>query len=268
MSKNKKQYWQRRIIEQEEKAYSRTEKETRQELAKIYKQCAEELQTEIVKVYSKVDSLKQGEKVLMNDFYRNKRYWSLLNRMNELLSSLGEEQIKITEPAIIELYEQSLAAIDENVPAKYVSQEFLNTKIVDGKQALFQSWCLDGKNFSDRIWEDKKKMLTELQKQLNTCIIQGKSPWEAAVKVAERLEVSETNTYRLMRTELAHAQIYAKQERYKQLGFTQGKWIAASSCCEECQQYNGNIYALDKIKNMLPAHPNCRCSFAVVMPHD
>lgn len=261
----KNNYWQRRIQEQEEKAYTRTVKQTQGELAKIYSQCAEELQGEIAKVYAKVEAVKAGEQVQINDFYRTKRYNELLDRMNSLLLSLGEEQYQITEPALLELYQRSVEAVDSNIPDSLVRPSFLNTEVVDGRQALFQSWCLDGKNISDRIWEDKRKMLSELSKQLNTCIIQGKGPWESAVKVAERLKVSEENAYRLMRTELAHAQIYAKQERYRELGFTQGKWIAASSCCDECQRNNGQVYALDKLKNMLPAHPNCRCSFSVVV---
>lgn len=258
-------YWQKRIQEQLDKSYTRTDRETTKALAEIYQQTAQQVRDDILKVYSKVDALKKGEEIQMNDFYLNRRYWRLLDRLNEHLNELGEKQIEITEPAIIDLYNRSIDAIDSEVPDRYVRREFLNVNRVDGEQALFQSWCLDGKNFSDRVWEDKQKMLTEFKRQLNTCVIQGKSPWQAAEKIANRLDVSESNAYRLMRTETAHAQIYAQQKRYKELGFTRGKWIASNGACELCAAHDGEVFAIDKIAGMLPAHPNCRCSFSAVV---
>lgn len=265
MANKANSYWENRIQEQLDKSYSRTEEETARELAKIYSQTAEQVRDDILKVYAKVDSLKPGEVIQMNDFYLNKRYWELLDRLNDLLNDLGQEQIRITEPAIIDLYNKAISAIDAEVPKGLIKNQFLNVKRVDGSQALFQSWCLDGKNFSDRVWQDKAKMLAEFKKELNTCIIQGKSPWQAAEKVAARLDVSEANAYRLMRTETAHAQIYAQRQRYKELGFTRARWIASPSCCDRCQEHDGEIYSIDKIANLLPAHPNCRCSFSAVV---
>lgn len=242
-------------------------KQTQEELARIYKDTAEDLQAEILKVYAKIQDTAEGE-VLANDFYRNKRYWDLLDRMNECLSTLGKKQLNITEPAILELYQKTLETIEGEVPdsVKGLGTALSNFRTVDGKQALFQTWCLDGKNFSDRVWADKDNMLAELKKELSRCIVQGTSPWKSAERVAEKLSISENNAYRLLRTETAHAQIYAKVEKYKQYGITQAKWIAASSCCEECQAHNGETYAIEKMQTMLPAHPNCRCSFAAVIP--
>lgn len=267
MKRSSQAYWEKRIQQQTDKAYARTVKQTQEELARIYKDTAEDLQAEILKVYAKVQDAAEGE-VLVNDFYRNKRYWDLLDRMNECLSSLGKKQIEITEPAILELYEKTLETIEGEVPdtLKGLGTALSNFKTVDGKQALFQTWCLDGKNFSDRVWADKDSMLSELKRELSRCIVQGTSPWKSAESVAARLSVSENNAYRLLRTETAHAQIYAKVEKYKQYGITQARWIAASSCCEECQEHDGETYAIDKIQTMLPAHPNCRCSFAAVVP--
>ena len=261
----KSNYWQKRIQEQEEKALSRTQKETQAALAEIYKQCGTDLREEIAEVFSKIQGDKKAGEVLPNDYYRNVRYWRLLDRINELLKSLGEKQIEITKPAILALYSESLSNIEENIPSSFVEGSFLNTGVVDGEQALFQAWCLDGKTFSDRVWDDKTKMLEEFKKQLNTCIVQGKSPWDAAKQVSDRLSVSRSNAYRLMRTECAHAQIYAQTKRYKELGFTQGDWDADSCSCPHCKEQDGKKYPLDRIRDMIPAHPNCRCSYNVVV---
>lgn len=266
MTRNRQSYWEKRIQEQSDKAYTRTVKQTQKELSRIYQETAEDLRNEILKVYAKVQNKAEGE-VLVNDYYRNKRYWDCLDRMNELLSSLGKQQIEITEPAILELYQKTIETIESEIPRniKGLANDFANFSTVDGKQALFQTWCLDGKNFSERVWADKDNMLIELKKELSRCIVQGTSPWNSAVKVAEKLNVSENNAYRLLRTETAHAQIFAKTQKYKEYGITQGKWIAAPSCCEGCQARDGEVYAIDKIQSMIPAHPNCRCSFAAVV---
>lgn len=264
MKRKSDKYWEKRIQEQLEHAYDRTDAQTTKALAEIYTQTAQQVQADILKVYSKVSELKQGD-IQMNDFYLNRRYWNLLDTLNERLNDLGQAQIKITEPAIIDLYNQALAAIEDEAPDFLVERSFLVPSAVDGKQALFQSWCLDGKNFSDRVWEDKAKMLAEFKRQLNTCIIQGKSPWQAAEKIAKRLDVSENSAYRLMRTETAHAQIYAKTEKYKSYGITQGKWKASADCCEICAAHDNEVFPLERFQTLLPAHPNCRCSFSAVI---
>lgn len=260
-------YWQERIQEQEEKIYSSAAKDTEKALAALYNTVIQQIRDDILKVYAEVEADKAaGVELQINDFYRNNRYWELFNTINEKLQALGEKQIKITQPAILKMYEDTQVIVEEGVPKDKVNPSFLHTKAIDGKQVLFQSWCLDGKKFSDRVWEDKAKMLAELQRQLNTCVIQGKSSWEAAKAMSKRLEVSRSNAYRLMRTEVAHAQIAAATDKYKELGFTQGKWNSDNCACPHCKEQNGRVYPLEDIKTMIPAHPNCRCSYSVVAP--
>ena len=266
MKKKQSRYWQKRIQEQQEKSLVRTEKETQKELSRIYHQTINQVRDDILKVYSKVEADKAaGRELLINDFYRNNRYWQLFDTINERLVALGEEQINITEPKLLALYDETKSLIGEEVPKDKVKTTFLLPKAIDAKQALFQSWCLDGKKFSDRVWEDKTKMLELLKKELNTCVIQGKSPWESANRISEQLGVSERNAYRLMRTEFAHAQNYAATEKYKELGFTKGKWNADNCACPHCKEQHGTIHPLSEMENLIPAHPNCRCSYSVMV---
>lgn len=265
----KSNYWQERIQSSLDKYLSRTQKENEAALAAIYKQAIQEVRDEIVKVFSKIaDSKQKGEEVLPNDYYRNKRYWELLDSINEKLAALGEKQIEITQPAIIETYNETMRIIGK----EYVPDDeglFSPTPLIDSGEAatqiLKQAWCADGKTFSDRVWEDKSRMLEELKRQLSRCIVQGKSPWDAAKQVSDRLSVSRSNAYRLMRTECAHAQIYAQTKRYKELGFTQGEWHADNCSCGHCKEQDGKRYPLDRIRDMIPAHPNCKCYFSLVV---
>lgn len=267
MVKRQNSYWQSRIQEQQEKSYERLNEETEKALAKLFREQASELRLDVLDTLEKIKQDKgTDEGILANDLFKSQRYWTLLDEVNARLKKLGQEQIKITSPAIIQAYQETIDLIDEGVPEKrrIVDVALLNAHVLDAEQVVNQTWCLDGKKFSDRVWNDKTKLLAQLKRALADSLVRGKSNWEIAKAVADRLEVSRENAYRLVRTETAHAQIYAQTQRYKEYGFTQGEFLASSDCCEECHKHNGERYPLDELEKILPLHPRCRCSYTLV----
>lgn len=267
MVKKSNEYWQTRIQEQQEKSYKRLNKETEEELAALYKEQADELRLDVLDVLEKIKRDKGTEEgILPNDLYRSQRYWTLLDEVNERLKKMGEEQIRITSPAIIKAYQETLEMIDAEIPAekKAVQTALLNAHALDAGQVVNQTWCLDGKKFSDRVWQDKTKLIAQLKRALADSLVRGKSNWEIAKAMADRLSVSRENAYRLVRTETAHAQVYAQTQRYKEYGFTEGEFLASNDCCEECRKHNGEKYPLDELEKMLPVHPRCRCTYTLV----
>ena len=260
-------YWEKRIQEEREKSYKRLNKDTERELAAIYHEQATALRDSILEVFAKIEATKAaGEPIQANDLYRNRRYWELLDEINERLRILGREQIRVTEPAIVQAYQDTLDIVDSNVVAttSSVNTALMNAHAIDGKQIVNQVWCLDGKNFSDRVWTDKQKLLPQIKKALSDSLVQGKSPWEIAKAMSEKLEVSRENAYRLVRTETAHAQVYAQTQRYKEYGFTKGRFLASDTCCDECHAHDGEIYTLEELEKMLPVHPRCTCTYTLV----
>lgn len=260
-------YWEKRIQEEREKSYKRLNKDTERELAAIYHEQATALRDSILEVFAKIEATKAaGEPIQANDLYRNRRYWELLDEINERLRILGREQIRVTEPAIVQAYQDTLDIVDSNVVAttSSVNTALMNAHAVDGKQIVNQVWCLDGKNFSDRVWTDKQKLLPQIKKALSDSLVQGKSPWEIAKAMSDKLEVSRENAYRLVRTETAHAQVYAQTQRYKEYGFTKGRFLASDTCCDECHAHDGEIYTLEELEKMLPVHPRCTCTYTLV----
>ena len=189
-----------------------------------------------------------------------------MEEINERLTKLGQAQIEITEPAIVQAYQETIDTIDENIAdsVQNVDVSLLNARMIDANQVVNQTWCLDGKNFSDRVWQDKAKLLANMKKALADALVQGKSPWEIAKSMSDTMGVSRRNAYRLVRTETAHAQTYAQTERYKQYGFTKGKFPASPECCEHCHEHDGEIFTLDELEKLLPVHPNCRCTYQLV----
>lgn len=266
MAKRRISYWQKRVQEQREKSYKRLNEETEEQLAELYKVEAMELQARIMDTLDKIERDKNtNEGIHANDLFRSQRYWTLLDEINERLKKLGREQIAITSPAIIQAYQETIELIDAEVPkSKHVNTALLNAHAIDAEQVVNQTWCLDGKKFSNRVWEDKRKLLIQLKKSLADSLVQGKSNWEIAKSMAERLDVSRENAYRLVRTETAHAQVYAQTQRYKEYGFTKGKYLASSTCCDKCKEHDGEIYTLDELESMLPLHPRCTCTYTLV----
>ena len=260
-------YWQDRVREQQDKQYKRLTRDTERELAAIYREQGLEIRSLILNVFSKIQAAKDTkEPIQANDLYLNNRYWKLLEEINERLTKLGQAQIEITEPAIVQAYQETIDTIDENIAdsVQNVDVSLLNARMIDANQVVNQTWCLDGKNFSDRVWQDKAKLLTNMKKALADALVQGKSPWEIAKSMSDTMGVSRRNAYRLVRTETAHAQTYAQTERYKQYGFTKGKFLASPNCCEHCHEHDGEIFTLDELEKLLPVHPNCRCTYQLV----
>lgn len=260
-------YWQDRLREQQDKQYKRLTRDTERELAAIYREQGLEIRSLILNVFSKIQAAKDtNEPIQANDLYLNNRYWKLLEEINERLTKLGQAQIEITEPAIVQAYQETIDTIDENIAdnVQNVDVSLLNARMIDANQVVNQTWCLDGKKFSDRVWQDKAKLLANMKKALADALVQGKSPWEIAKSMSDTMGVSRRNAYRLVRTETAHAQTYAQTERYKQYGFTKGKFLASPNCCEHCHEHDGEIFTLDELEKLLPVHPNCRCTYQLV----
>jgi hypothetical protein len=54
-------------------------------------------------------------------------------------------------------------------------------------------------------------------------LARGENPYTMASGIAKRLDVDLFCAYRIARTETAHAQVKGQTDKYKEMGFTQGK---------------------------------------------
>lgn len=106
--------------------------------------------------------------------------------------------------------------------------------------------------------------MTDLRKTLTDTVALGRSPYQVAEAMSKRFDTSEYNAFRLMRTETAHFQTKAAIDKYKTYGFTKGKYLG-TNCCGDCRALNGQVFQLDELENLLPNHPNCTCTFELVV---
>ena len=75
----------------------------------------------------------------------------------------------------------------------------LNDKLVN--TVISNPWASDGKHFSDRIWEDKEKLLNILHTEMTQAFIRGDKLDTLIEKVVKRMNASRNNVARLVYTD-------------------------------------------------------------------
>ena len=126
--------------------------------------------------------------------------------------------------------------------------------------------------FSDRVWMYQDLLKDELDKLLQSGLIQGKNPRALARDIKARFNASTFNAERLMRTELARVQTEAQKQSFERNGFDKYQFIVNNGCCSACTEaaskktkHGVGVYLVSDMipgKNAPPMHPHCRCSTA------
>jgi len=257
-------YWQRRIQEANKRNLSRTNAQLEQELKRLYEEQSETLYKQILEVFAKISEDSLDGKIYTNDLYRTNNYHLLLKYFNACAQKLGGKQIQITDEAVLRTYKYAQSVVEAFAPEGVIQPQFIAPeRHIDPVTVINRSWCIDGKNYSDRIWLGKKELEKGLRRTLEDFCVRGSSPFKLAQELTKRVGVDTYSAYRIARTETAHAQVMGQAEKYKELGFTQAKWFATDAC-DECAALNGQVFNLNTIQSMLPRHPNCECSFLLV----
>ena len=139
-----------------------------------------------------------------------------------------------------------------------VNQKHLNT-------VLSKPWTVDNKTFSDRIWEDKDALISEVTRQLTRNILLGKPRDDSIRAIAKRFETSKSNAARLVHTESAYISAEAARDTYDYLDVDRFEVDAAldSKTCSICGEMDGKVFETKDYQPGLtanPFHPNCRCT--------
>ena len=254
-------YWEDRVRQETQDYYRMSINAQEEALRAIYVDQSEKLYNQIVKVYLKImeDSSTKGY-VYINDLYRTNTYHLFLNYFNKCAKKIGGAQVAITEKALLDMYNFAQKTITKNIPKNATQAIFVVPQAVKPQQVIRQAWCADGKNFSDRIWLSKQKLQEQLMTTLSDSVMRGESPYKMGKHLMERLDVDRSSALRIARTETAHAQISGQVRKYKELGFTHGRFNATEPC-SDCASLDNQLFTLDELETMIPRHPNCECSF-------
>ncbi|ENY93819.1 SPP1 gp7 family phage head morphogenesis protein [Hungatella hathewayi 12489931] len=124
-------------------------------------------------------------------------------------------------------------------------------------------WAQDGKNFSDRIWTNKDKLVNNLHTELTQSIIRGADLKQAIDNLAKTMEVSKAQAGRLIMTESAAISAAAQKDCFKDLAVERYEILATldSHTSDICQEMDGKVFEMKDYEvgtTAPPFHPNCR----------
>lgn len=137
---------------------------------------------------------------------------------------------------------------------------------LDDKQiskVINKPWAVDGKNFSERIWGNRQKLVNELNNTLTQNIILGKDPQKAIDEITRKMNTSKTNAGRLVMTEEAFFSSAAQKDCFDELDVEQFEIVATldSHTSDICRGMDGKHFPMSEWKvgvTAPPFHVHCR----------
>ena len=131
----------------------------------------------------------------------------------------------------------------------------LDTRKID--KVLTTPWATDGKNFSDRIWSNKDKLVNELHRELTQSLIRGDDPRKAINNLARNLNKSKVNAGRLVMTETAAISSAAQKDCFKELDVELFEIVATldSHTSDICQEMDGKHFKMSEWEVGVTAPP-------------
>ena len=206
--------------------------------------------------------LEDGE-VSSLTLYKEDRYVNLYNSIAKEVNTLSNAQKSVMYVGLSGAYKDTFEATADALEYNF---SLLSKEQIE--KAVAMNW--QGRNFSDSIWSEKRKLFSQLNKSIVDTIILGKSK-DIAVKVLkDRLGVSFSNADRLVRTETMYIINQGQKDMYVAAGYTQYKILAAidSRTSEICKRENGNVYSFAEAVagvNYPPLHVRCRSTIVPVI---
>ena len=134
---------------------------------------------------------------------------------------------------------------------------------------LSKPWAADGKNFSERIWSNKQKLISEIHNELTRNVMLGQDPQKAIDAITKKMNASKHNAGRLVMTEEAYFSSAAQKECFNELGVEEYEIVATldSHTSDICQSLDGQVFPMKDFEPGVtapPFHVYCR---STTVPH-
>ena len=255
-------YWQTRMAKSQDRLTAKRVKDVEKQIAKYYASSMNNCIDSFIAVYAKIlEQVEEGKPITPAHLYKLDSYWKMQASLREELEKLGNKQVALLskqfEAEFIEIY--NAIAIPSQEAFSTVSKEMVT-------QMVNQIWVADGKSWSQRVWTNTEELAQTLNDELVYCVATGKKTSELKNLLQERFNVSYGRADALVRTELAHIQTQAAQQRYKDYGIEQVEVFVDEDerTCPECAKHEGERYDINA-RMPVPFHPRCRCCMVPVV---
>lgn len=255
-------YWAERMAKNQLKLSDKTVKAINKQLLNYYGRAMERVIRDFESVYNKIlATQEEGKTPTPADLYKLDKYWEAQAQMRRELQKLGdkEKQIlsKVFETHFFEIY-YSFA-----IPGA-AAFNTIDTEVV--QQLINGVWVADGKQWSQRVWENTERLAQTLNEELIHIVTTGKKDSDLKKVLVERFDVSYHRAQTLVRTEVAHIQTEAAKKRYQDYGIEYVEVLvdADERTCDLCKALIGKRWRTTETPP-LPVHPNERCCLVPVV---
>lgn len=141
---------------------------------------------------------------------------------------------------------------------------------LDDKQVrtlLQRPWSVDGTNFSEKLWGNKKKLINTLDQELSRMVLTGESPDKAIKNIRSAMGTSLSSAKRLVLTEQAYFTSMAQKDAYTEFDVEEFEFVGTldGKTCDDCGELDGQHFPMKDMMpgvNAAPMHPFCRCTTA------
>lgn len=131
------------------------------------------------------------------------------------------------------------------------------------EKVIRKPWAVDSKNFSERIWGNKEKLISEVHREITQDIMLGRDPQKAIDNISKKMNTSKVNAGRLIMTEEAYFSSAAQKDCFHDLGIEQYEIVATldSHTSDICQNLDGQVFPMKDFEPGVtapPFHVYCR----------
>lgn len=291
------EYWKNRFLKSTKDVFDSNDKYVA-EIFRMYKRAAENIDRDILGILNSMDEVSMSEaKKLLN----KKEVKGFKNNLSDFKSAskgfitpdlekeldVASRRVRISRLQAMQLSLKSNVAVLLNKEQQklfaHLSNQYTSSYYEDlyelqritgyeqinklspsfVEEVLNTSWANDGKNFSDRIWTRKDKLLSTLDTNLRQGLITGRSPDKISAEISHELNTSKSNAKRLVQTESAAIHASSRKSMFKQMGVEKYEILATldTRTTEICRGLDGKVFNVKDYEVGItapPFHVYCR----------
>lgn len=256
MSQGSANYWTERLTDNQ---FKKNTKAMEKEILKVYKQATNSIINQMNSIW--LAMLTDGEISISN--LNNYNRLTLINEtINRELNKMGVANIESInahlQSAYIDTFNEAIVELGGTVDPSFA--QFNKENINSIVNANFK-----GAEWSDRIWNNQDKLRQQIQNKVIESAILGRDVRKVSKELSRRMEVSLSDSKRIIRTEtmrvLNDGCINAAINR----GYTHVEWLAEKDerLCDVCSGMDGKIFPINEAPKI--NHPLCRCTVLPVV---
>ena len=191
------------------------------------------------------------------------RLQRLQTELTANLSELKSEQIKDIDGSLLNTYKDT-----EKATANIVDTEFTQTS--ESKIRALINTKFQSKRLSSRVWGHRGNLRAKLMSTLTDNFVEGKN-WNSLKSDLKRsFGVSDFEARRLLITETARINSVAKENSFREAGFTHYQYIAVDDdrTTPICNGLDNKVFRIEDMQvgvNAPPTHVYCR---STIVPYE